>query len=148
MSVLVGTITNKGRERQAESWIGTLAGYPYVSLKYFKIGEGGWISDGFNKIPKNPNPALLDIEADGSPGNTYVQKNITTDKVLKILPSTAQIDCTLELVEGNDNGYGESPQYFEIGLFDEYDNMIVYATFPGETKNDVKILRHYLLCVF
>lgn len=148
MAVLVGTITNEGRRRQAESWIGTLAGYPYMSVKYFKIGEGGWISDGINKIPKNPNPALTDIEADGSPGNSYFQKNIATNKVLFIAPSTAQIDCTLEISEGNDNGLGESPQYFEIGLFDEYDNMIVYATFPGETKNDVKILRHYLLCVF
>jgi len=148
MAVLVGTITDVGRRRQAESFISTLAGYDVLSLKYFKIGEGGWISDGVSKIPKNPNPSLTDIEADGTPGNTYVQKDLTADKVQFILPSTAQVECTLEMTEGNDNGYGEAPQYFEIGLFDEQDNMIVYATFPGETKNDVKILRHFLLCVF
>lgn len=148
MSVLVGTITNVGRGRQAQSWISTLSGFPVLSVKSFKIGEGGWISDGLSKTPKNPNPALLDLEADGTPGNTFVQKDLTTDRVSFISPSTAQIECTLDMTEGNDNGYGVSPQYFEIGLFDEQDNMIVYATFPGETKNDIKILRHYLLCVF
>lgn len=148
MAVLVGTITNEGRRRQAESSIGPLAGFPSMDFVYFKIGEGGWLYDGIAKVPKAPSPALTDIEADGTPGNSFFQKIITTDKVLFIGPSTAKVSCELDLTEGNDNGFGDPPQYFEIGLFDSTGTLLVYATFPEETKSATKILRHHILAVF
>lgn len=149
MSIIVGTQTTRGRQRQAQSSIGTLAGYPLMSFAYFKIGEGGWMWDAGVKVPKSPNPGLTDIEADGSPGNTFVQKSLTTDKVEYIESlATSKVTCLLDLLEGNDNGYGEPPKYFEIGLFDAQGNMIIYATFPEETKNDAKVLTHVILAVW
>lgn len=148
MAVIVGTITNVGRRRQAESSIGNIVGYDLMTFKYFKVGEGGWISDGVSRIPKNPSPALTDIEATGAPGDSYFQKNLTADRCEFVLPSTAKLDCFIDQTEGNDNGLGESPRYFEIGIFDEQDNLIIYATFPEETKNSQKILHHIILAVW
>lgn len=148
MSVIVGTQTNIGRERQAKSFISGLAGYPALSISYFKIGQGGWMLDNGFKVPKTPNPALEDIEATGGTDDTYFQKALTADKVEFVAPTTSKITCTLDLLEGNDNGLGESPTYFEIGLFDSTGKMVIYATFPEETKNATKILTHVILAVW
>lgn len=40
----------------------------------------------------------------------------------------------LDFIEGNDDGFGGNPEYFEIGIFDTNDVMVAYGTYPGETK--------------
>lgn len=40
----------------------------------------------------------------------------------------------LGFLEGNDDGFGANPEFFEVGLFDASGNLLAYGTFPGETK--------------
>lgn len=40
----------------------------------------------------------------------------------------------LDFAEGNDDGFGGTPEFFEIGVFDTAGNMIAYGTYPGEDK--------------
>ena len=146
--VIEGVVTSKGREMFAKSFLGATGGFNWTKVKYFKIGEGGWISTGTGRVPKTPDPSKTDIEATGAPGDSYFQKDITSLFVEYVAPSTGKVDCFLNLDEGNDNGFAEAPRYFEIGIFDDYGNMLIYVTFPEETKNDTKTLHHNIVVVF
>ena len=143
MALLTGIFTSKGREVIAKGF-GNVAGYPIVRAKYYRIGMGGYISTPSGRVPKAPDPALLNIEADGSAGNVFIQKNINAIDLLFIAPSTMQIRCRLEPADLNDDGLGNSPRLFEIGIFDDNNNMIIYATFPEQSKAANKILTNYV----
>jgi len=148
MAVIQGVLTDVGRAKLAKSALGSVAGYTWSYCSYFEIGEGGWIQQLTGRVPKTPSVAKTNIEADGSAGNSFFKKYLTSDRMLFVSPSTAQIDCYLSLEEGNDDGYGDSPNYFEIGVFDEDDVLLFYCTMPEETKNNTKILHHTINIVF
>ena len=139
-SVVTGVVTDLGRELLAKSF-GSLAGFNICRAKYFKIGMGGYLlGPGGIRIPKTPNPALTNIEATGAPGDNFFQKNLVAADFLFLNPSTMQVRCRLEVGEGNDDGAGNAPRYYELGLFDDYDNMIAYTTFGEMSKTPTKVI--------
>lgn len=146
---LTGVFTNKGREVLSKSF-GKNGGNPVCHAKYFKIGMGGYIDTPSGRVPKDPTSGLgyLDLEADGSPGNFVYQKTLSTVDFTFIAPSIMQVRCRLDNLEANDDGLGNPPRFFEVGVFDENDNMIVYATFPEQTKAANKILTNYVQAYF
>ena len=145
--ILTGVFTNKGREVLAKSF-GKKGGFDLSFASYFKYGMGGWIMTPAGKIPKDPSPALLDVEATGEPGNIWYRKELTELDFTFVPPSIMQVRCMLSGIEANDDGTGEAPRFFEIGVFDENDNMLVYATMAEETKTPNKLLTNYVQAYF
>ena len=144
---LTGVFTDKGRETLAKA-MANIAGFPQTRAVYFKIGMGGYVDTPSGRVPKDPNPALTDIEATGAPGDFSIQKNLNALDFVFIAPSTMQIRCQLSGSEANDDGLGNAPRLFEVGIFDDNGNMLIYATFPEQTKAANKILTNYVQAYF
>ena len=146
MSVLTGVLTNKGRETLAKSF-GNVGGFPLCRATKFAFGEGGFDFVGGVKEPKVPSPSLTNIEADGITLYRF-EKNLTTADVTFLAPSTIEFRCKLDPTEANDDGTGNSPEFFEVGLFDDNNNLIVYATFDAQTKVATKALITFIQVPF
>lgn len=148
--LIQGVFTDAGREAFAKSFLGPLKRPPYGEsyAKYFKIGEGGYIlGPGGTKQPKTPDPSRTDLESESDPTLYTFQKNlIVADLNFQICDSVpfAVVRTFLDYSEGNDDGFGSNPEFFELGIFDEQDVMLFYATMPGETKNAAKTLNHFI----
>jgi hypothetical protein len=155
-TVLQGVMTNKGREILAKS-LGYRGGFPLVFGNSFGYGEGGYTVSGTGKIPKTPDPTMLDLEAAALPplDNFIFGHDIGITDVTFIAPSTIEFRCKLVPSEANDDGYGNLPKFFELGIFDgpivankPTGNMIAYTTFDEQTKSSTKSLISYIQVVF
>lgn len=156
-TVLQGVMTNKGRELLAKSF-GNVGGFPLIRAVSFGYGEGGYTVSGTGKIPKTPDPTLLTLEAVTMPPpeNFIFGHNFVAADVSFISPSTIEFRCRLVPSEANDDGYGNLPKFFELGIFDgpldafnkPTGNMICYTTFDEQTKSATKSLVSYIQVVF
>lgn len=148
-AILTGVFTNKGRELLAKDF-GNVGTGVTTRAFYFKYGEGGFITTGGGRVPKSPEDgvALLDLEAEADASLFSFQKSLVTTDFTFIAPSIMQVRCRLAEAESNDNGMGESPRFFEIGIFDDDDNMLIWATFSEQTKTASKILNNLVQVVF
>jgi len=149
LSVLTGVFTNKGRELLANSF-GNFATGVTTRARYFKYGEGGFIQQAGGRIPKDPSDgvSLLDIEAESDALLFAFQKNLVTTDFTFIAPSIMQCRCRLVELEANANVSGDPPRFFEIGIFDDLDNMLIYTTFSEQTKTATKILSNFIQVQF
>lgn len=97
-------------------------------LTYFQVGNGGFTIVGGNKVPKEPDENIVALE-----GPFIFQKNFD---VLDLSVSTRFLQVNAIVLEGeaNDDGTGNSPELFEIGLFSDTNVLVVYGTFPGLIK--------------
>jgi hypothetical protein len=147
--ILTGIITNKGREIFAKSFGRVGTSVETYAFK-FKYGEGGYIDTISGKVPKDPSDgaSLLDVEAAASPSLFEFSKNFVSADFLFIAPSTMQCRCRLTAIEANDDGFGDYPGFFELGIFDQNDNLIAYTTFAEQTKTPNKIVTNYVQIVF
>lgn len=143
---LTGVVTNRGREVLAKS-LGNIGGFSLVRAVKFIYGEGGYQIVGGGKAPKVPDPSLTDIEADGISLYRF-EKNLVPADITFIAPSTIEFRCKLDPSEANDNGFGGSPKFFELGIYDDDDNLLVYSTFDEQTKVATKSLSTYLQVFF
>lgn len=149
-----GVFTDVGRIAVAQHILGPLVRPPYAQtyFKYFKIGEGGFIlGGGGTKTPKTPDPTLTDVESESDPSLYTFQKDFVASNLTYELDSGipyAVVQVFLDYSEANDDGFGNNPEFFEIGLFDDNDVMLAYATIPGETKNASKTLNHTIRISF
>jgi len=50
------------------------------------------------------------------------------------LPAITEVTATVDGGEANDDGFGGSPEFFELGLFDSDGVMVAYATVDEEEK--------------
>jgi hypothetical protein len=147
---ITGVITNIGREALAKGfgYVGVFYPNPTYAA-YFRIGVKGYLDTVQGRIPKDPDPSLTDVEANGSDASNYrLQKSFSSSDVVFLTPSTIQFRCRLVATEGNDDGDGNNPRFFEIGIFDSNDVLIAYGTFDEQTKNPAKILTNYVQVVF
>lgn len=121
-------------------------------IDYFKIGMGGWNADG---SPRTPSPALTDLDIVLDQARDAAEKryplltvppyNITYEKEFlpgQLAASSNVLTATCEVLnaEYNDDGLGDSPIIWEIGLYDTDGLMMVYGTFNGITKNTDRAL--------
>jgi len=157
-TVLQGVMTNKGRELLAKSF-GNIGGFPLVAAISFAYGEGGYIVSGTGKVPKTPDPTLLALEASSLPppddftfGHNFIAADISF-----ISPSTIELRCRLTPSEANDDGHGNLPKFFELGIFDKpvignkpdpTANLLCYTTFDEQTKSATKSLISYIQVTF
>jgi len=143
---LTGVMTNRGREVLAKS-LGNIGGFPLVRAVKFAYGEGGYQIVGGGRVPKVPDPSLTDIEADGVSLFRFEKSYVPAD-ITFIAPSTIEFRNKENPSEANDNGFGASPKFFELGLYDDDDNLLVYSTFDEQTKVATKSLSTYLQVFF
>lgn len=63
-------------------------------------------------------------------------------------PAITEITAIVLAGEANANQLGGSPEFYELGLFDQHGVMVVYMTFPLETKTVAVQLNHIIELVF
>lgn len=138
---------------------------PVDVISYYKVGEGGWADPGSGRQPRTPDPSLtdLDIIMDASRAALdkrynvgenagYFQKPLVPGDFSTPAPGILRVSCMLLNAEYNletdgtliyDVGgpYG-LPEIWEIGLFDQNDDMILYGTFSKETKDASKMIEN------
>lgn len=143
--ILQGVFTDEGKRQIRNSLAGSLIGAPHTRLVKYKIGEGGFVTTAGGRVPNDPfaREGENDIEADGA-SLYFFEKNFGAGDISINPDGSIRFDVIVEYEEANDNGTGDDPSFFEIGLFDQDDNLIVYATFPEETKNNSKRLIHHM----
>lgn len=112
------------------------------TYSYFKIGEGGWKTVAGSRVPRNPDPALTDLDCLENPtrypvSSRYsVQKTLTEADITHSEDGVLVIACELDVGEGNDpdGEDADPPEYYELGVFTADDDMIYYCTFPKFEK--------------
>ena len=152
-------------------------------FKFFKVGEGGWVNPGTGRVRRTPDDSLRLLTPVGSP-STYIQdldavvdptravvdqryaaderatfkKDLTISDISYPTAYTVEVDCLLDLGDFNDDGYGNSPEIWEIGLFCDHPVagslatdqglMVAYGTFPLEVKDSSKQILNVVRIVF
>jgi len=141
-----GVVTDIGRQRLMEGWGQTT---PLTYITDFKVGEGGWESTASGYVPRDPTdpgtgnnrgPTLTDLDcivnaADYPPdsrgnfskGLALVNFAFTGNTIL-------EATCFIDFLEFIDDGNGNFPEMYEIGLFNSASEMVVYGTFPRVEK--------------
>jgi hypothetical protein len=150
--IVSAVVTNAWRTKLAQIYSNN---GPTFSLPLsFSIGEGGWTNPGGGKEPITPNVALTVLSAPGYvAGSTFVfSKNLNTVSDLTFTsPTRAEISCFVSSSEANDDGGGNPPEFFELGIFDGLmgtGTMLAYSTFPIEIKTSSKALLHVIFVDF
>lgn len=160
MATLAGVITDLGREKYAK-YTGSLL--TFAAGAGFKVGEGGWIDPGSGRIPRTPDSTLTDLDCKVNPGRypnpddrAYYPAAVPPPDIGKafvpadisfVAPSTIRLRCRLEAVEFNDDGFGNSPEIWELGVFDSDGDMLAYFTFPKQIKTPI-VLENYVNLTF
>lgn len=95
----------------------------------------------FDGAAKAPSAALTDLESEGDPNLYTFTKEFASGDITFIEAGRGRINCLvfLDLWEGIDDGTGNTPYFFEGGLFNSGDELIAYFTFSklkktGSTK--------------
>ena len=116
---------------------------------YFKIGEGGNTAG----VPDTPLETRSDIEAGVLVGTAasladkvYFKKFFADGdgNVTDADDGTLLVTCTVDAGEANDDGLGNNPVFYEIGVFDPDGTMIAYGTFDAEEKVSGRTLEHVI----
>lgn len=171
MAVIVGVATEDARAYFPQFFgrlLGISDGATVVAtpawnplIRFFRIGEGGWVDPGGGAVPRTPDPTLRresapliqDIDAIVDPTRPlidqrypadslfYFDKNLDDGDFSFTAPSTLEVTCLLDFGEANDDGFGNDPEFYEIALFCDHPVeageylMITYATMPKQIKN-------------
>lgn len=129
-----------------ENMLQAHAGGASVTIDSFKVGEGGWENLPSGVFPRNPadpgpllvrGPYLTDLDvimnpADYSGSSSSFQKALTAPD-FSYAAQVLEITCLLDFGEYNDDGFGNAPEIFEIGVFAGL-VLVAYGTFPMQVK--------------
>ena len=162
MAVVPAVITDDARLYLPQMWGGLL---PFQEINYFKVGEGGWIDPGTGRERRVPVPNLrrfdsgiqdLDAVVDttravidqryGSTERAFYGKALLSTDMSFIAPSQLEIRCLLTDGEFVDDGYGNSPEIWEIGVYSDHPVysgqrlMIAYGTVTRQVKTATSLL--------
>ena len=109
-------------------------------LVNFAVGEGGFDEvppASGNRFPKTPTGTETDLEADGI-GTFRFEKAIGASNISDDGAGTLTVTCVLDSTEAGLDGQGllqgTDPRLFELGLFDNDSDMMVYLTFDETIK--------------
>ena len=139
----------------------------------FKVGEGGWIDPGTGKEPRDPESdlrrldnGLQDIDAIVDPTRAGVdqrypsdsrgsfEKSLVLSDMSFVSPNKLEIRCLLDLADFNDDGNGNNPEIWEIGVFTDHPTvggqklMMAYGTFPQQVKTSGAPILNIVRIVF
>lgn len=153
MPVIAAVVTAKAREVMPKNYAGQLTLSEWTT---FKVGEGGWVDAVGGPVRRTPSAAYTTIDAlDGSRSLLYAtdsrasfSKTLIPADFTFTAPSTMEVRCLLDFGEFNDDGFGHSPEIWELGVFDGDGNMVAYATFPKQIKDNTKQLENIVKITF
>jgi hypothetical protein len=170
MAVIPAAVTDDAR-KYLPQMLGGLITFNAIDL--FKIGEGGWIDPGGGKQARTPvgslrrvDNSIQDIDAivdatRAAPDQRYAaaerasfSKALAVTDMSWVSPTTLEIRCLLDTTEFNDDGFGNSPELWEIGVFGDHPTaggeklMWGYGTFPLQTKTASGPLLNIMRLVF
>ncbi len=135
-------------EKLARLYVGDTSLGTLSVPSYFKIGEGGWIESATGKEPIDPDATLTDLTAGTgiytSPSDYVFQKSLSGSDYSYVSGRTFEIRCVVATGEANADSLNNPPEFFELGIFDADDNLLVYSTFPVEIKTASKRLLHVI----
>ena len=160
MALFTAVVTAVGASKIVQYPTGLI---PLDLISYFRVGEGGWVDPGGGREPRSPDPSLtnLDIILDAArvPGPDpkrynvgenlgWYQKSLVIGDMSSPSAGIIRVSCMLLNAEYNLEDAGTlvydvggpyvSPEIWEIGLFDQDNDMIMYGTFSKETKDASK----------
>lgn len=182
MAILVAVVTQDAKKYWPQ-FFGGLLGNPSTStvvgvswnpiITSFKIGEGGWIDLGSGRVRRDPvddlrriDNNIQDIDAivDATrPGGLQrypvadratFSKNLTLGDFSFEGTSTLRVRCFLDFAEFNNDGFGNPPEIWEIGLFSAHPVvsgqklMVAYVTVPKQIKNVTEPLENVVRIKF
>jgi hypothetical protein len=118
-------------------------------LSYFKVGEGGWQDPGSGRVARDPfaHVAEQDIDAIIDASRPLIdqryaatergnfQKSFVGGDLVFVAATTLKCRVFLDFGEFNDDGNGNDPEIWEVGVYDILDRLVAYGTFPKVTKN-------------
>jgi hypothetical protein len=154
--VLEAVFTDTGVELLIKGF-GSAAYGALAGVDSFKAGEGGYIIAAGGAISRDPSAHVTETDIDiivdagrpagskrySTPSTTpYFQKSLVSgDFDYSSTPyPTLYVSCILDFGEYNDDGDGNYPEIWEIGLFSGSD-MVAYATFDKQIKSpDVRVV--------
>lgn len=154
MATIVGVITDAGREKWSKYMAG-VGGIHDIAGGGFKIGEGGWV-DVPPKVPKSPDPTLTDLDCIENAGSYPVDSRYVFPvagtkafkSVLWVSPSIIRLECELDFGDANDDGFGNPPEFWELGIYDSNGVMVAYFTFPVDIKTVLNQLLYEVDIIF
>lgn len=142
MTVIVAEVTDLARSVWPRMHGSIL---PHAPISYFKIGEGGWQNPGPTR--RAPDRTFTDLDAILDLSRPLISKRYPVDSLFVyqksfiladfayVAPATLRCRCYLDFGEANDDGFGNPPEFWEIGLFDTANRLVAYGTFPLQLKN-------------
>ena len=157
MAEILGEVTDLGRELFPKMLGGLL---PMQTVSYFKVGEGGWIDPGSGKVRRTPSAAFTDLDAVLDVSRPLIDKRYPADSLATfqklfvggdltfVAPTTLRCRCFLDFGEFNNDGFGNSPEIWEVGIFDTDDNMLGYGTVVLQLKDITKQVENFFRFVF
>lgn len=144
-TVINAIITNAALDNILQSWANTAT---FNDIDTFKVGEGGYITTAAGQVPRDPTdpgptlvrgPYLTDLDAIQNPSD-YPTETGTFQKALNpgdfnyiSATKTLEVACLLDFGEFNDDGFGNAPEIYEIGLF-AGSLLVAYGTMTQQVK--------------
>lgn len=120
----------------------------FSAIDSFKVGEGGYVVTPAGDVPRDPTdpgslntrgPYLTDLDAIQNSAD-YPLRTGTFQKALNpgdfnyvSSTRTLEVTCLLDFAEFNNDGFGNPPDIYEIGLF-AGSLMVAYGTMTLQTK--------------
>jgi hypothetical protein len=127
---------------------GGLGGPPAILIDSFKVGEGGYEITASGNVPRDPTepgatgtrgPFLTDLDATQNPADypgatgTFQKALAPGDFAYDAGTRTLSVTCLLDFGEFNDDGFGNPPEIYEIGLF-AGTLLVAYGTMTQQVK--------------
>jgi len=170
MAVIAAVVTVDARKYWPQMVGGLVS---FKTLVSFKVGEGGWVDPGAGREPRVPDPelrrldnSLQDLDCIVDPTRALIDQRYASDErasfektlvpadITFIAPSTLRVRCLLDFGDFNDDGFGNDPEIWEIGVFSDHPTvsgeklMVAYGTFPQQTKDGTKQIENIVRLVF
>ena len=156
MAVIPAVVTDDARQFWPQMFGGLI---PFKLISEFKVGEGGWIDPGGGPTPRTPvgslrrlDNGIQDIDAVVDPTRILANqryaaaerasftKALAASDFSFVSPTKVEVRCFLDLADFNDDGFGNSPNIYEIAVFSEHPTLVgqklklAYGTFPLQVK--------------
>lgn len=142
---------------------------PYLQVSHFKIGCAGlpWGSptppldpDYLDIVAWGGGVAYVPVDFDpaypgqpegrpvGATGAEFYFCKLIAPAFVSVSGSDLIVQCRVEAPEANDDGLGQPPHFYELGIFDLDDDMIAYMTFEEEVKTPTVAIQHNVTITF
>jgi hypothetical protein len=154
MATITAVVTDDGLEYLPQMWAGLVT---FKIIDEFKVGEGGWVETSGGRVPRTPDPTLQDLDIIENPGRYPADSVGTFTKAVTGFTwnsgtKTLDIECLVDFGEFNDDGNGNNPEIYEIGIYSDHPTagkiMVAYGTMAEEISHPGRQINNTVQIVF